>query len=149
MTSFYDGLDAASPLLGVHRPTEPSLGQERYLDNEIHTVSTNAIVKLRKELELTANAHYIHDFQTSEGGSVTTYYLPDAVPLVIEEQTFADRRRSSTLRRIIPMPSRGSTAAASAPVIRPLPPTSWGGGISRSMRRSTRRRSVWSRRSQP
>ena len=96
LTSFYDGLDAASPLLGVHRPTEPSLGQERYLDNEIHTVSTNAIVKLRKELELTANAHYIHDFQTSEGGSVTTYYLPDAVPLVIEEQTFADRRTDRT-----------------------------------------------------
>ena len=90
LTSFYDGLDATSSLLGIHRPTEPSLDKERYLDNEIHTVSTNAIVKLRKDLELTANAHYIHDFQTSEGGSITTYYLPDAVPLVIEEQTFAD-----------------------------------------------------------
>ena len=96
LTSFYDGLDATSSLLGIHRPTEPSLDKERYLDNEIHTVSTNAIVKLRKDLELTANAHYIHDFQTSEGGSITTYYLPDAVPLVIEEQTFADRRTDRT-----------------------------------------------------
>mgnify|MGYP000756129924 FL=1 len=90
LTSFYGGLDEASTLLGVHRPTEPSLERERYLDNEIHTVATNAIVKLRKELELTANAHYVHDFQTSEGGSVTTYYLPDAAPLVVTEQSLAD-----------------------------------------------------------
>ena len=96
LTSFYGGLDEASTLLGVHRPTEPSLERERYLDNEIHTISTNAIVKLRKELELTANAHYVHDFQTSEGGSVTTYYLPDAAPLVITEQSLADHRTDRT-----------------------------------------------------
>lgn len=96
LTSFYGGLDEASTLLGVHRPTEPSLERERYLDNEIHTVATNAIVKLSKELELTANAHYVHDFQTSEGGSVTTYYLPDAAPLVVTEQSLADHRTDRT-----------------------------------------------------
>ncbi|WP_290539835.1 hypothetical protein [Alistipes sp.] len=64
----------------MHRPTEPSL--ERYLDNEIHSIAADAIVKLRKKLEMTDNAHYVHDFQTSEGCSVTTYYRPDAAPLV-------------------------------------------------------------------
>lgn len=96
LQSFYDGLDAAASLLGVHAPTEPALDEQRYLDNEIHTVSLNTITKLKKELELTANAHYVHDFRTSEGASVTTYYLPDQAPLVVEEQTMADRRTDRT-----------------------------------------------------
>lgn len=96
LRSFYDGIDAASSLLGVHLPTEPALDEERYLRNNIHTVSLNTITKLKKELELTANAHYIHDFQTSEGASVTTYYLPEAAPLVVTEQTAADRRTDRT-----------------------------------------------------
>lgn len=96
LQSFYDGLDVASSMLGVHAPTTPSLDKERYLDNEIHTVSINTITKIKKELELTANAHYIHDFQTSEGASATTYYLPGQAPLVIEEQTMADHRTDRT-----------------------------------------------------
>lgn len=96
LQSFYDGLDVASSMLGVHAPTTPSLDKERYLDNEIHTISINTITKIKKELELTANAHYIHDFQTSEGASATTYYLPGQAPLVIEEQTMADHRTDRT-----------------------------------------------------
>lgn len=96
LQSFYDGLDAASSMLGVHTPTEPALDKERYLNNNIHTLSVNTIDKLKKELELTANAHYIHDFQTSEGASVTTYYLPGQAPLVVSEQTLADRRTDRT-----------------------------------------------------
>lgn len=97
LTSFYGGMDETSSFLGVHRPSEPSLERERYLDNEIHTISTNAIVKLRNEnYTLTTNAHYIHDFQTSEGNSLTTYYLPDAAPLVITEQSLADHRTDRT-----------------------------------------------------
>lgn len=45
---------------------------------------------------MTANAHYIHDFQTSEGAAVTTYYLPDRLPLVIREQTLAKHRTDRT-----------------------------------------------------
>ena len=96
LTSFYDGLDAASSMLGVHMPTEPALDKERYLNNNVHTLSFNTITKLKKELELTANAHYIHDFQTSEGASATTYYLPEQAPLVVSEQTLADHRTDRT-----------------------------------------------------
>ncbi len=96
LRSFYDGLDEASTLLGVHRPAEPSLDEGRYLDNNIHTVSLNTITKLKKELELTANAHYIHDCRLAEGASRTTYYLPDAPPLVITETTDAASRTDRT-----------------------------------------------------
>lgn len=96
LQSFYDGLDEASTLLGVHRPSEPSLDEGRYLDNNIHTVSLNTITKLKKELELTANAHYIHDYRLAEGASRTIYYLPDAPPLVITEATDAASRTDRT-----------------------------------------------------
>lgn len=96
LQSFFDGSDAAASLLGVHEPTQPALEKERYLDNQVHSVSANAIVKLQKELELTANASYLHDLQNSRGGSVTTYFLPDAPPLVITEQTLAAHRIDRT-----------------------------------------------------
>lgn len=96
LESFYEGLDPASSLLGVRMPAEPALEQERYLDNDIHAVSLNTIAKLKKELELTANAHYIHDYRLAEGRSATTYYLPDAAPLVVTEATDATSRSDRT-----------------------------------------------------
>lgn len=96
LQSFYDGLAAASSMLGVHMPTAPALDKERYLNNNIHTLSFNTITKLKKDMELTANAHYVHDFQTSAETSVTTYYLPEQAPLVIAEQTLADHRTDRT-----------------------------------------------------
>lgn len=87
LKSFYGGPDEASAMLGVHAPTTPSVDERRYLDNNIHTVLLNSIAKLRKELELTANAQYHHDYRQAEGTSTTTYYLPDAAPLVVDERT--------------------------------------------------------------
>lgn len=96
LKSFYGGLDEASAMLGVHAPTVPSIDERRYLDNNIHTVSLNSIAKLRKELELTANAQYHHDYRRAEGASTTTYYLPDVVPLVVDERTSTLRRTDRT-----------------------------------------------------
>ena len=92
LQSFYDGLDETSSLLGVHAPTEPALEEPRYLNNNVHAVALNTITKLKKELELTANAHYVHDYRLAEGQSTTTYFLPDASPLVVSETTDAASR---------------------------------------------------------
>lgn len=96
LRSFYDVIDETSTLLGVQNPTEPELDEARYLDNNIHTVSLNSITKLNKELEMTTNAHYIHDFQTSRGTSVTTHYLPNQAPFIVDEQTYATGRTDQT-----------------------------------------------------
>lgn len=96
LTSFYGGLGSTLSILGVHTPTKPSLDKKRYLDNDVHTISVNTVTKLKKELELKANAHYIHDFRTSKGSSITTYYLSGQSPLVIREQTLADQRNDRT-----------------------------------------------------
>lgn len=89
---FYGDAEAAPSLLSIHAPTEPELNEDRYLNNNVHTLSLNTITKLRKGTELISNAHYIHDFQRSRGTSVTTYYLSGQAPVVIDEQTSANCR---------------------------------------------------------
>lgn len=89
LTSFYGGNSLASSMLGVHTPTTPYLAENRYLNNKVHTVTSNAITKLNDDLELTANANYARDFQMAEGESVTTYYLPNNEHLTIAERTSA------------------------------------------------------------
>lgn len=96
LQSFSGGLGGVSSLLGVHTPSTPALDKERYFDNNVHTLSLNTITKLKKNLELVANAQYIHDQQISRGTSVTTYYLPETTPLVIREQTYASKHTDQT-----------------------------------------------------
>lgn len=103
LTSFYGGGTSSSSMLSVYNPTTPYLSENRYLNNKIHAVSTNAIVKLNDDLELTANANYIRDFQTAEGESRTTYYLPNNEIMTITERTSAynhyDQAEASILLR--------------------------------------------------
>ena len=84
-TSHYGGLGGVSSMLGIHRPTTPNITQSRYLDNNIHAVSVNAITKLNEDLKLSLNANYIHDMQQAAGAAVTTYYIPNGAPLTITE----------------------------------------------------------------
>lgn len=85
--SHYGGFGGVSSMLGVRYPTAPNITLSRYLDNNIHAATLNAIAKLNDNLELSLNVGYIHDLQQADGASQTTYYLPDAEPLVIAENT--------------------------------------------------------------
>lgn len=79
------GYERGSSMLNVISPTPPPFDRQRYLDNNIHTVSVNTITKLAKETVLTTNMSYLHDRQSAEGNSVTTYLFPDLPSLVITE----------------------------------------------------------------
>ena len=87
--SHYGGLGGVESMLGIHKPTTPNIGQDRYLNNNVFATSMNAISKLGKELTLTLNANYLHDMQHSKGSSVTTYNIPNSTPITISETTTA------------------------------------------------------------
>ncbi len=97
--------------LGITRPDTPPLDRSRYLRNNVHAVSANAIRKWGKDMEINANATYSHDLQSERGVSATVYYLPDGRPLSIVENTEAKLRsdraeidlklRSNTERRFL------------------------------------------------
>lgn len=50
------------------------LKKERWLFNDIHSLSANRLYKLNEETQLRINTGYTHDLQTQERGSETTYY---------------------------------------------------------------------------
>lgn len=83
-------------MLAVLSPTPPPFDKRRYLDNNIHTISINAITKLASETTLTANLSYLHDEQSAEGSSMTTYFLPDLPSLSITEITGSSLIRDYT-----------------------------------------------------
>lgn len=103
LRSFYDKSDIFISPLQVHSPIKPPLEQERYLKNNIHSISVNSLRKLKSDLEMTAHVDYTHDRQSERGNSVTTHYLPDISPLVLPEQTSVfrstDQARASLLFR--------------------------------------------------
>ena len=87
--SHYGAFGGIATMFGVHKPTPPNITQSRYLDNNIHAVSVNAVTKLNENMELSLNTNYIHDMQHAHGGGVTTYYVPHSEPLTITEVTSA------------------------------------------------------------
>jgi hypothetical protein len=88
LTSFYssDGRQLDNGwFLSVLSPTPPPISTERYLFNNIHTVSANVLTVLPREYELTANVSYYNDYRTKESYSRSSYYLsPDSTLHVTE-----------------------------------------------------------------
>lgn len=85
----YDQMPDDYSMINIHAPMVPNTERERYMNNTTHALSLNTIFKLKEDLTLNVNAKYVHDNQKFEGNSRTTYYLPESVPLTIQEQTFA------------------------------------------------------------
>jgi hypothetical protein len=63
-------------LLGIHLLSPPGFNENRYLDNNVHLLNANALVKLPGELQLRTNLHYIYDFRRQYGKTHRTLYTP-------------------------------------------------------------------------
>ncbi|MDR2651897.1 MAG: carboxypeptidase-like regulatory domain-containing protein [Prevotellaceae bacterium] len=77
-----------SAIIGIQKPSTPNVTQSRYLKNNIHTFSINTLKRVNVDIDIKANAFYVHDEQKSLGNSQTTYHLPDGI-LYIPEDIFA------------------------------------------------------------
>ncbi len=71
-----DGFGPASQTLQLIESSTPSVSSKRYLDNNIHLLTGNALTKLKKDLELRINASYLNDAQLRQGYASTIYYTP-------------------------------------------------------------------------
>ena len=63
-------------LLEIQLVSQPPIEPERYLDNEIHFLNFNNLVKLNQDLELRANLFYVYDFKKSEAGIKHAIFYP-------------------------------------------------------------------------
>ena len=62
-------------LLGIQNLSTPDFNTSRYLDNNIHLLSTNYLLKLNNDLQLRVNSSYLNDYQKHNGGSRSEYHL--------------------------------------------------------------------------
>lgn len=88
----HDEIESDQIMLEIQRPATPNIERQRYLNNNVHLLSTNTTILVGKDIELTANADYVHDLQDSHSKTITTYYKPSDNPLIISEKTDATQR---------------------------------------------------------
>lgn len=62
-------------LLCIQNLSTPGFNTSRYLDNNIHLLSTNYLLKLNHDLQLRVNSSYLNDYQKHNGGSRSEYHL--------------------------------------------------------------------------
>lgn len=63
--------------LSIASSNPPPFSNQRWLDNESHAISANTLFKNKKEFEFKINASYINNLTKRNGGSITTYLLPE------------------------------------------------------------------------
>lgn len=80
--------------LSLASASPPPFSSKRWLDNQAHAVSTNALFKNEKEVEFKINATYINNLTKRDGGNTTTYFLPEG-NTTIENHTHNNSRDES------------------------------------------------------
>ncbi len=85
LASHSGGGDNLRSQLSVAHPNEPPVNEDRYLNNNIHSISVNTINRLSEDDDITADISYVHDRIDSEGTSETSYFLADGSSVFIPE----------------------------------------------------------------
>lgn len=63
--------------LRIQELSPPRFSSNRYLFNNIHILSTNYLMKLKRDVQLRINASYLNDYQIQEGETQSIFYFPD------------------------------------------------------------------------
>ncbi|HLS30408.1 MAG TPA: hypothetical protein VK021_06100, partial [Flavobacteriaceae bacterium] len=80
--------------LSTAAASPPPFDKKRWLDNQAHAVSANALFKDKNDFEFKVNASYINNYTKRDGGDVTTYLLPEG-NTTIENQIHNNSRDES------------------------------------------------------
>lgn len=83
-------------VLGVPLLSPPGFNENRYLDNNLHLLNANALLRLPGELQLRTNLHYIYDLRQQQGNTRRTLYTPSDT-LVFDEK-IQNELRDNALR---------------------------------------------------
>ena len=88
-----NNLTRPSPL-GIPLLSPPGFNENRYLDNNLHLVNANALIRLDNDLQLRSNLHFIYDFQKQQGNTKRIIYTP-VDTLRFDEQINNDLRNNA------------------------------------------------------
>jgi hypothetical protein len=63
-------------IIDILTTNPPEIDEDRYLDNNIHLLNMNGLLRLNKDFQLRTNLYYINDFQQQQAGLARTHYTP-------------------------------------------------------------------------
>ena len=63
----------------------PLFSKERWLDNNAHLVTTNHLLRLKKDIDFKVNVSYINDVQQQNGNTQTTFFTPIDTINIVED----------------------------------------------------------------
>jgi hypothetical protein len=63
-------------MLSIQSVLQPEFRENRYLDNNIHLLNSNALITLNKDLQLRANLYFVNDSKIQKGVSNIDLYSP-------------------------------------------------------------------------
>jgi hypothetical protein len=63
-------------IIDIQTTNPPEIDEDRYLDNNIHLLNMNGLLRLNKDFQLRTNLYYINDFEQQQAGVARTHYTP-------------------------------------------------------------------------
>ena len=63
-------------LIDIQATNPPEIDEDRYLDNNIHLLNMNGLLRLNKDIQLRTNLYYINDIQQQQAAVARTLYTP-------------------------------------------------------------------------
>lgn len=66
--------DEKQDWLAIQKLEVPNFSEQRWLDNNIHLITTNYLQKLKKDYELRLNVSYLNDYQQQNGFTNTQFF---------------------------------------------------------------------------
>lgn len=83
-------------LLSIQSLAPPDFNESRYLDNNIHLLNSNALLRLGNDFQFRANLYYINDSQRQQGLSHRTLFSP--TDTLVFAESIENRLRDSYLQ---------------------------------------------------
>jgi hypothetical protein len=65
-----------SSILSIENHKTPQIEEQRFLDNNIHLVNFNTLIKLNNDYQLRANFYYVNDFRHQSSEASTQLFQP-------------------------------------------------------------------------
>jgi hypothetical protein len=78
--------DEKQDWLGIQQLETPIFSEERWLDNNIHLLTTNYLHKLKNDYELRLNLSYINDYQQQNGFTDTQFFTANDTIALFENK---------------------------------------------------------------
>ncbi|WP_241491425.1 TonB-dependent receptor [Lacinutrix mariniflava] len=78
--------DEKQDWLSIQQLTVPNFSEQRWLDNNIHLITTNYLQKLKNDYELRLNMSYLNDYQQQNGFTNTQFFTANDTIVLFENK---------------------------------------------------------------